>query len=128
MMVGKEDLGLSLSLSFPEKRAVSNPSSLHLNLMPSSSPSPFSIINKASWTEAFTSSGLFLHYPDLVIYFFFPKRFSHFFLPADSFFYWPSTFPFPHIFGQEKRDGKKRKTKEKTFYIYFNPPSFPCVF
>ncbi|KAK6117456.1 hypothetical protein DH2020_048783 [Rehmannia glutinosa] len=53
MMVEKEDLGLSLSLSFPEKRAVIS------NLMPSSSsPSPnFSFINKTSfWTEAFNSS------------------------------------------------------------------------
>ncbi|KAK6157944.1 hypothetical protein DH2020_005258 [Rehmannia glutinosa] len=53
MMVEKEDLGLSLSLSFPEKRAVIS------NLMPSSSsPSPnFSFINKNSfWTEAFPSS------------------------------------------------------------------------
>ncbi|KAL2237961.1 homeobox-leucine zipper protein HAT4-like [Sesamum indicum] len=58
MMVEKEDLGLSLSLSFPEKRAVSNPSSnvLHLNLSSSPSPSPFSIINRSSWTDAFPSS------------------------------------------------------------------------
>ncbi|KAL0324504.1 UNVERIFIED_CONTAM: Homeobox-leucine zipper protein HAT4 [Sesamum calycinum] len=58
MMVEKEDLGLSLSLSFPEKRAVSNPSSnvLHLNLSSSSSPSPFSIINRSSWTDVFPSS------------------------------------------------------------------------
>ncbi|KAI3468994.1 hypothetical protein Pfo_025657 [Paulownia fortunei] len=58
MVVEKEDLGLSLSLSFPEKRAISNPTPLHLNLMPSSSPSPspFSIINKTSWTEVFPSS------------------------------------------------------------------------
>ncbi|KAK4389539.1 Homeobox-leucine zipper protein HAT4 [Sesamum angolense] len=58
MMVEKEDLGLSLSLSFPEKRAVSNPSSnvLHLNLSSLSSPSPFSIINRSSWTDVFPSS------------------------------------------------------------------------
>ncbi|KAH6771779.1 homeobox protein 2 [Perilla frutescens var. frutescens] len=58
MMVQKDqDLGLSLSLSFPsENRGVSNASSLHLNLIPSSSPSHFAIINKNSWTDAFTSS------------------------------------------------------------------------
>ncbi|XP_042487820.1 homeobox-leucine zipper protein HAT4-like [Macadamia integrifolia] len=54
MMVEKEDLGLSLSLSTTDSR---NP--LQLNLMPSSvsslSPSPF-ILHKNSWTEAFTSS------------------------------------------------------------------------
>uniref|UniRef100_A0A5B6Z8R8 Putative homeobox-leucine zipper protein HAT4 n=1 Tax=Davidia involucrata TaxID=16924 RepID=A0A5B6Z8R8_DAVIN len=53
MMVDKEDLGLSLSLSFPENR-----SSLQLNLMPSllsSSPSPFNL-QKSSWNETFPSS------------------------------------------------------------------------
>ncbi|XP_057799559.1 homeobox-leucine zipper protein HAT4-like [Salvia miltiorrhiza] len=56
MMVQRDqDLGLSLSLSYPaENRATS----LHLNLMPSSSsPSPFTIINNnSSWTQAFSSS------------------------------------------------------------------------
>ncbi|KAL8064588.1 hypothetical protein ABFX02_01G100000 [Erythranthe guttata] len=55
MTAGKEDLGLSLSLTFPpEKKSVSNiPSSLHLNLMPSSSPSPnFTIFNNNfNWTS-----------------------------------------------------------------------------
>ncbi|KAL8552773.1 hypothetical protein ACS0TY_001454 [Phlomoides rotata] len=57
MMVETEDLGLSLSLSL-SFGVSSNPTSLQLNLMPcSSSPSPFTIINKAaSWTDAFTSS------------------------------------------------------------------------
>ncbi|XP_059657607.1 homeobox-leucine zipper protein HAT4-like [Cornus florida] len=54
-MVGKEDLGLNLSLSFPENR-----SSLQLNLMPSlvssSSPSPFGTLQKSSWNETFPSS------------------------------------------------------------------------
>ncbi|KAG6428431.1 hypothetical protein SASPL_112682 [Salvia splendens] len=61
MMVQKDqELGLSLSLSYPpQKRAdVSTASPLHLNLMPSSSsPSPFTInTNTNSWTQAFTSS------------------------------------------------------------------------
>lgn len=59
-MLEKEDLGLSLSLSFGVS---SNQTSLQLNLMPcSSSPSPFTVINKASWTDAFTSSGTFFFF------------------------------------------------------------------
>jgi homeobox-leucine zipper protein len=56
MMVEKEDLGLSLSLSFPQ-----NHHSLHLNLMPSLVPSstafPSGFNPKSSWNEAFPSSG-----------------------------------------------------------------------
>ncbi|CAK9173278.1 unnamed protein product [Ilex paraguariensis] len=60
MMVEKEDLGLSLSLRFPEIRN----SSLQLNLMPSlvsssspsPSPSPFNLFHKTSWNESFPSS------------------------------------------------------------------------
>ncbi|KAA8522195.1 hypothetical protein F0562_012868 [Nyssa sinensis] len=54
MMVEKEDLGLSLSLSFPENGSTS----LQLNMMPSlvsSSPSPFNL-QKSSWNETFPSS------------------------------------------------------------------------
>ncbi|PIN16422.1 Transcription factor HEX [Handroanthus impetiginosus] len=59
MMVEREDLGLSLSLSFPaEKSAASNPSPLPLNLMPSSSPSTFSIMQKTCWNQPFSSSDL----------------------------------------------------------------------
>lgn len=57
-MAEKDDLGLSLSLSFPQ-----NHHSLQLNLMPSSacstSPSGFSL-QKTPWNEAlFPSSGAF---------------------------------------------------------------------
>ncbi|TKY70803.1 Homeobox-leucine zipper protein HAT2 [Spatholobus suberectus] len=56
MTVEKEDLGLSLSLSFPQKP----PTPLHLNLVSSStyssSPSGHNP-QKPSWNEAFTSSG-----------------------------------------------------------------------
>lgn len=59
-MVEKEDLGLSLSLSFTQN----NNQSVQLNLMPaalvpsstSSSPSGFSI--QKPWNEAFPSSGV----------------------------------------------------------------------
>ncbi|KAL5748434.1 hypothetical protein ACOSQ2_025731 [Xanthoceras sorbifolium] len=62
-MVEKEDLGLSLSLSFPVQNH--NPQSLQLNLMPSlvvpssassTSPSGFSTFQKPSWNEPFPSS------------------------------------------------------------------------
>lgn len=61
-MVDKEDLGLSLSLSFPQD--AHRP--LQLNLMPSllpassssPSPSPFAL-QKPSWHDAFPSSGMF---------------------------------------------------------------------
>ncbi|CAK9185017.1 unnamed protein product [Ilex paraguariensis] len=64
MVVEKEDLGLSLSLSFPEKRSSST--SLRLNLMPSlvsspTSPSPFNLLHKTSWNETFPSSVVYLH-------------------------------------------------------------------
>ncbi|KAK2981619.1 hypothetical protein RJ640_012901 [Escallonia rubra] len=60
MAHGKEDLGLSLSLAFPENRS----SQQQLNRMPSSllssssssSPSPFGLFQKAPWNEAFPSS------------------------------------------------------------------------
>ncbi|KAI4315222.1 hypothetical protein L6164_028056 [Bauhinia variegata] len=53
MMVQKEDLGLSLSLSFPQ----SNPDPLHLNLTSTYSSSPSaSNLQKPSWNEALTSS------------------------------------------------------------------------
>ncbi|WCJ25836.1 Homeobox-leucine zipper protein HAT4 [Euphorbia peplus] len=50
MMIGKEDLGLSLSLNFPQ-----NYNSLQLNLPNSSSPSPFNP-HKPSWIPSFPSS------------------------------------------------------------------------
>ncbi|THG22726.1 hypothetical protein TEA_022721 [Camellia sinensis var. sinensis] len=53
MTVEKEDLGLSLSLSFPENR-----SSLQLNLMPPSSPfpsAPFNPQKMTSWNDNFPS-------------------------------------------------------------------------
>ncbi|XP_047951079.1 homeobox-leucine zipper protein HAT4 [Salvia hispanica] len=61
MMVQKDqELGLSLSLSYPAQKrpVVSTATPLHLNLMPSSSsPSPFTInTNNNCWTQAFTSS------------------------------------------------------------------------
>lgn len=61
MVVDKEDLGLSLSLSFPEKRATTTNSSsspLQLNLMPSASPSPFGHLlqQKNSWTDTLPPS------------------------------------------------------------------------
>ncbi|XP_060203530.1 homeobox-leucine zipper protein HAT4-like [Lycium barbarum] len=49
MMVEKEDLGLSLSLSFPNNNK--NTTNNHqLNLIPSSSP--FNLMHKTSWTES----------------------------------------------------------------------------
>jgi hypothetical protein len=66
MMVQKEDLGLSLSLSFPQTHH-----SLQQNLMPcllpssassSSPPPPLSSFNlpKPTWNDAFLSSGSFM--------------------------------------------------------------------
>lgn len=64
MMVGKEDLGLSLSLGFTQ-----NHHSLQLNLRPSlipssvdscsSVPSAFTAIQKSSWIDVSAPSGLF---------------------------------------------------------------------
>lgn len=58
MMVGKEDLGLSLSLNFPAT-AERNPSSVQLNLMPSmvSSASPFNLLHGTpNWSDSCPSS------------------------------------------------------------------------
>ncbi|KAJ1383660.1 Leucine zipper, homeobox-associated [Sesbania bispinosa] len=52
MTVEKEDLGLSLSLSFPQNP----PNPLHLNLMSSSAYSSSPSGHKPSWNEPFTSS------------------------------------------------------------------------
>ncbi|XP_009589459.1 homeobox-leucine zipper protein HAT4-like [Nicotiana tomentosiformis] len=58
MMVEKEDLGLSLSLSFPDNNnknsTTNNPLHHQLNLIPSSSP--FNLFHKTSWTDSFPSS------------------------------------------------------------------------
>lgn len=62
-MVEKEDLGLSLSLSFIPQN---NNQSVQLNLMPalvpssacSSSPSSGFNLHKASWNDTFPSSGV----------------------------------------------------------------------
>ncbi|XP_061368264.1 homeobox-leucine zipper protein HAT4-like isoform X2 [Gastrolobium bilobum] len=51
MTVEKEDLGLSLSLNFPQNP----PKPLHLNLMSSST---YSSPQKPSWNQPFTSSGV----------------------------------------------------------------------
>ncbi|KAJ7944716.1 Homeobox associated leucine zipper protein [Quillaja saponaria] len=54
MMGQKEDLGLSLSLSFPQLQ----PHPLQLNLMPSSAASPAEAnLQKATWNESLTSLG-----------------------------------------------------------------------
>ena len=53
MTAQKEDLGLSLSLSFPHNA----PTPLHLNLL-STSPSSHNP-HKPSWNEPFTSSGVY---------------------------------------------------------------------
>lgn len=59
-MVDKQDLGLSLSLSFPEKHATSSSTSLQLNLLPSvaASPSPLSHLlhQRTFWTNSYPSS------------------------------------------------------------------------
>lgn len=52
MMVEKEDLGLSLSLSFPDNNNNNKKKNTQLNL------SPFNLIQKTSWTDSlFPSSG-----------------------------------------------------------------------
>lgn len=95
-MAEKDDLGLSLSLSFPQ-----NHHSLQLNLMPSSgcstSPSGFSL-QKTPWNEVLLpSSGAFcldscnfhgLKVSDLVKHacFFQKRKKNHFFIRCFSFF------------------------------------------
>lgn len=60
-MLENQDLGLSLSLGFPENKTT-NP--LQLNLISSlvsstsPSPSPFNLFQKTSWIDSFPSSGL----------------------------------------------------------------------
>ncbi|XP_019190669.1 PREDICTED: homeobox-leucine zipper protein HAT4 [Ipomoea nil] len=59
MMVGKEDLGLSLSLSFPEisRNSASATPLPHLNNPLPSHPSPFNLFHKSPWgPESFPSS------------------------------------------------------------------------
>nr|GMD78632.1 homeobox-leucine zipper protein HAT4-like [Ipomoea batatas] len=59
MMVGKEDLGLSLSLSFPEmsRNSASATPLPHLNNTFTAHPSPFNLFHKSPWgPESFPSS------------------------------------------------------------------------
>ena len=58
-MVEKEDLGLSLSLSFPDNNknsTTNNPLYHQLNIMPSSLP--FNLFHKTFWTDSFPFTGI----------------------------------------------------------------------
>ncbi|KAK3014398.1 hypothetical protein RJ639_008826 [Escallonia herrerae] len=56
MVHGNDDLGLSLSLAFPENRNSQQLNRMPSSLLSSSSPSPFGLFQKAPWNEAFPSS------------------------------------------------------------------------
>lgn len=71
MMVEKEDLGLSLSLT-----STQNHQSLHLNLMPSLVPSS-GFNPKPSWNEAFPSSGVLMDFVKFAWFSFLDLSFAH---------------------------------------------------